>query len=228
MAETHEAEIRNDNNRKIIIEDLEPLRSAKLFKYVSDAVWSRKPEDDEWAIFGVKSNIPPQDALENINEIVAKIDSQLVLAGNSKDMTLSGPRGESVTIPARELVRPNSVSLTTYIWDERYTGRSIESDGKFVYAHFTDGHVDYARELRTNYKFTTELGQFAVSYVMQRRQYDQAYTTDLHANVWFSGFAETGYEGATLNTIELTEARETDVLNLYATIGGVSLEEFEG
>lgn len=227
MVETHQAEIDRDGSKTVVtLTDPTPLRSAKLFRFVSDKVWEQRPDNDRWAMFGIEAAMPAPEALTAINKVIGAIDEKLVIAGGSKDLNIGGGRGERARISKKTLAAPEAAYLETYNWDSRWNGRSVKIDGERHYAEFTDGHLDYARELSAGFVFSPKGNRLAVSYGMQRYQYGQAEPTRIFSHVWYSRFAETGYEGNAQHFTELTVAQETDVLKVFADIGGISTKGY--
>lgn len=224
MAETHEVEL--PDNQRLTVEDPEPLRSARLFKFVSDALWSRRPVGYDWLTFGTNTVLPDPEALALVHETVAGIDTTLVPALSKKNLKLIGSYGEKVLIPRSELQVPSQISVNTMNWDERFGYRQLMVDGERTYGAFVDGHVDYARQLSVNLHFDVDKANLTTSYVMQRYQDGQADPTTLNNSVWYSAFAESGYEGNSYGSTELTEAQEITMLEAIAKIGGISLEGF--
>ncbi len=222
MAETHTVVFPYEEGKpQISIEDPEPLHSANLFKSISDAIWDRRRENWDWAEWSIESVLDPQEALSRANVVAEAIDQRLLLAGAGKDLRLHGGRSERAKISSNTLMVPEAVSLETFYWDNRWEGRQIKVDGDMKYAKFTDGHFDYARELSARFHFATRRGALVVSYLMQRYQYQQAEPTTLNAHVWYSPFAETGYEGNSLQRVEMTEEQELTMLKVFADIGGI-------
>src|ERR1700690_2406590 len=98
MARTHEAEMVRDPSKRIVIEDAIPLPSARLFKHISDELWKQRPNDDDWAAYGVASVLTPRIALAMMNNVVGAIDARFVLAGIGKDLELASEVGEPISI----------------------------------------------------------------------------------------------------------------------------------
>jgi hypothetical protein len=230
MPETYHAKLmagQDEENEELTIEDAPPLQSARLFKSISDAIWARRPFRHElvWSDFSVAAVLEPDIALSSANEVASRIESGLVLAGAARDLVLKGPRGEEVTIRAGQIATPMAATIETFNWDEAFRGRQVlNSDGSHAYARFTDGHVDYARELSANFHFTIEpRSRLVLSYSAQRYQFNQDKLTKLSSHAWLSDFAEHGYGGNSLQSAELTEDQEIDMLKVFAQIGGISV-----
>jgi hypothetical protein len=226
MAETHEAKLMRNPQRRVTVEDPEPLRSAKLFKYISDKVWEQRRSTDDWAVHIIELAVSPADALVAMNGVARAIDERLVLASANEDVKLTVRSGENVAIPRSSLTIPRMASLRTYNWDESSTSRQIEIGGERFGAKFTDGHRDYARELGADFYFRPEGDWLTVNYAIERRQPGQGDLASLSARVQFSRAAESGCEGTLLYNRVLTEGQEIATLNAFAHIGGIAIEGF--
>lgn len=229
MTEIHKAKLVFEKGKpKIDVVDEEPLRSARLFTYVSDQIWERRPRNHTWADYSVSAVVPPEEAFALANETAGGIDPRLVLARSVINLGKYRSDAEpDVIIPSDTLLVPEAAWVDTFNWDARNTGRIVKRNGKNLYAQFVDGHRDYSRELGVHFRFKWDKSIVALKYVMQRAQDYQGEPTDLSAGVWYSGFAETGYESDIMHDIELTEEQETAMLTVMARIGGIALDSFE-
>lgn len=238
MAETHLVRLVWDGPREVKngevveLEDPTPLRSAQLFKFISDKVWQSRPAGRGYIFtsYSSPSVLDPAQALSVANEAAGSIDESLVIAGTERNLTLRGSRGEDVTIESGQKATPESASMETFNWDDGFTTRSFiegsDGEGRRTVFRFSDGHVDYARELSVNFHFPIgEHSRLVLGYSAQRYQYKQDLPTTVSSTVWFSDFAETGYEGNSLHRAEMTEEQELIMLRALAQIGGVSLDD---
>lgn len=224
MAETHQGELLNKKGRIVTIEDPVSLGSAVLFKEVSDKIWAKSPEKNKMAMFALSSVLAPHDALKITTDVVNEINPDASILNGTKDISLHGPRNDDVIIPLNKLQSPAYASVETFNWDDRHTGRHTIVDGERDYVSFTDGHRDYARELSASFSYDIDSDQLSISYQMQRYQYNQGKPTTLHSTVWYGAFVETGYEGSTLYSTELTPDQEIKMLRVIAKLGDISLE----
>jgi hypothetical protein len=224
VAETHRG-VWGRKNREIVLEDPEPVASARLFKHVSDGIWASRPRQFRLPFWSVVSVIPPNEVAATLNWTVSEIDESLVVGGGQRSLELSGMRSERAIVPGFRLRNPTSAAMVTFNRDEPQ--RAVIVNGQPRYVKFVDGHQDYARELdlKLNYEFGSE--QAVISYSMWRHQQVQDLPISLMASVRYNDFAETGYESEPICSVELTPEQETSVLKIMAMVGGISLEHFE-
>ena len=211
------------------IPDVEPVESARLFLQISDEIWRQKSEELHERLrvsaFALDSALPAPEAKDALNEVLGTIDEGLVISGIEKAIKLRGPWDEEVELTPELLNNPDRAHVGTFNWDERNTGCHIEIDGKREFATFTDGHLDYSRELYAGFEYTDE-GNHAVqlTYGITRSQRTQDQTTSLYMNIWHGNFAETGYEGSILKHVPLSVEQELSLLRVFQALGGITLE----
>lgn len=220
MAEVKARSIKT--GEEMIVEDPDPIESAKLFKSISDNIWKNK-EPGGLTQERVECAIDPTEARDAINEVLKGIDEKLVISGIGKalDLGLSwyGER-KPVIVEAEVIDSIASAAIKTHNWDSRMTGTLLEIDGERVGVEFMDGHTDYYRELAA--MLFTEAG--TITYAMQRQQAQQGGSAGMYLNFSHSDFLETGYEGHQLATVGLTEEQEIEFLKVLQRMGGIELD----
>ncbi|HSW36783.1 MAG TPA: hypothetical protein VLG37_00235 [Candidatus Saccharimonadales bacterium] len=207
-----------------IIEDSEPLESAKLFKHISDAVWERRPSNHPLNFIRIPVLTEPGNAMAEATATMEHIDRRLIIGTAATGLHLTGPWGQKVVIKPSVLEQPQASAVETFVWDDLNTGRLLELNGERKFAKFTDQHRDYSRELSLGFWFDPDNGStLSLSYVMQRSQVGQDKPTEISLRHWYSDFAESGYEGNSRFSRRLTVEQETKVLELFAKLGGIAL-----
>lgn len=214
-----------DTGEERAIPDVEPVESAKLFWQISDGIWQQRPENLSLTFHAVDSVMSVLEARDTLNEVIGGISKKLLVSGVNKTIKLYGHRDEEVELTPKLLDSPISSCVGTFNWDERNTSRYTEIDGKMEVIAFTDGHQDRHRELYAGLWFKDEDDQHVdLTYSMQRIQYKQDRPTSLTMSIWYSRFAETGYEGNHLKHVPLSIEQELRVLRAFQAIGGITLD----
>lgn len=228
MAETHRG-VWGRKNREIVLEDPEPLASARLFKHVSDGIWASRPKRPQHYLqlpsWSVVSAVPPDEVAATLNWTLGEIDEGLVVVGGQRSLKLSGMRSQRAIVPGRDLRSPSLATMATFNRDEPQ--RAVTIDGQPRYVRFMDGHRDYVRQLELKLHYQSSAARVVVAYSMWRYQQEQDMPTSLTAGAWYSEFAETGYDSEPIRSVELTSDQETSVLKIMAMAGGIGLEHFE-
>lgn len=226
MAITHEAILTTDNDRPFTVHDPEPLASASQFIFISDRVWDqRDPGIVDAASWSTTADLDAREALQEVTAQLQELDERFDISTGDKGLKLSGSWNEKVTISRSRLVTPSQSALTTCNWDSLFDSRTVLVDERRHVARFTDGHRDYSRELSTKFWFRVNELTLVASFTMQRHQYDQDQPVTVGASAWYSRFAETGYEGSGICRVELSEQQELALLETFARIGGISLDD---
>ncbi|HVX24649.1 MAG TPA: hypothetical protein VG992_04920 [Candidatus Saccharimonadales bacterium] len=224
MAEVHRVRV---NGQETTLEDPEPLASAVLYKQLTDQLWEHnRPSNPDWASTMARIVTPLPEAWAATAEMLADIDDRLDLTKRAGGLALRGPWNDEVVFPAEQLQEPKAAGIEVFRWDPRFDGRVI--DEKFTYADFIDGHRDYSRELSLRFHFDVQhndrSGSLNLGFPIQRSQARQDQTVSMSSHVWYSGFAETGYEGNSQVFVDLSEAQEIAMLQLIAKLGDITLD----
>lgn len=225
MAKTHNGVWGFGAQNEITVTDPEPLVSARLFKCVSDAIWERRPGKLRSPVWDVGSDMPMSTVDQVVNLTVGNIDTRLKIAGRQRGLTLPGLRNVHAIVPATKLRELSAASVMTTNWDA--PERIIDIDGKPRYVTFTDGHMDYDRQLELRLQFDFPPSYLMVSYAMRRCEDSQDCPTNLHLGAYYSDLAEVEYNGSALHSAPLTPEQETTMIKMFALIGGISIEHFE-
>lgn len=225
MITTHEAILTTDDDRPFTVEDPAPLESATLFKVISDQIWDQRQLNIDTTSWSTTANLDAEQALNEVTTQLKEIDEKFDISSGEEDLKLTGRWNESVEIARSKLITPRQSTLTTFNWDAHSTIRIVYIDDERHVAQFSDGHRDYSRELEAKFWFTVDDQTLIASYSMQRHQYDQDIPTSVSASIWYSHFAETGYEGSGIFRAELSEEKELTLLQIFARIGGISLDD---
>ena len=208
------------------IADVVPTESAELYWQISDGIWRRKPAELKLACYRMPSIMPTLEARDALNEVFTDIDEELVVSGIGKAVKLAGshPFGE-VEFSPELLDNPAGSHVGTFNWDQRNTWRPADIDGREGVVEFTDDHKDKHRELFAGFDYRDDKRRIVeLIYSMQRMQYKQDHPTYLLMRIWYSEFADIGYEGDHLKRVLLSVEQELKVLGVFQAMGGVALE----
>ena len=226
MSEIKRARL-NDTDEIIDVDMGEPTRSSKMFKHISDEIWKQRKSND-LAVAWLPRNLDAAD-LDEFNKTLVSIDGELVLAGETtrREVEISDPYGgEELRFSSQDLTTPSGGGIETFNWDERMRWSLLDVNkdtGRHDVAHWVDEPAWY-RELGVRFEFSLPSREWAnVHYSLQRLQEHQSDPTSVYANIWYSGYAETGYEGHSIGRAELTDEQEMKLLRTIARLGGVGL-----
>jgi hypothetical protein len=225
MAETHKGVWWSGSINEITVADPVPLASARLFKYVSDAIWERRPENLHVPFWDVGTNITKNTVKQIVNWTVDDIDPRLKVANRWHGLRLAGTHNLHAMVPAISLRELSAVSVGTYNWDT--PERSVDIDGTSRDVTFIDGHMDYDRQLELKLHFNFTPAYLVASYAMRRRESSQDHPIGLRLSAYHSELAETDYGGTSLHSVSLTPEQETTMLKMFASIGDIDLKHFE-
>lgn len=209
--------------------DPDPLDSAILFKALSDRILELKTDYPNDCSNIVPAVVHPVEARDAINEVLGEIDEGMVVSGVGKPYEIGGRW--PVTLPAGDLETPTEVSIQSRWFDWTNNHRLlaederdlVDDDGAWLKtAVFSDGHVDYRREIKANLAFRADL-LTNLYYEIERWQKDQGSPTELKMHVW-SGRSPMSYLDYLERKAPLTVEQELRVLRLFQGIGGISLD----
>ena len=214
---------------RVWVRDPEPLESAEVFKRLSDAIWDQREVRGRDTL---RATIPvvvePDEARDQLNEVVGAIDRRFVYSGTKRALKLKGgwSSKEEHTIPAQALASPIGVSLAVFNRDHiEGKGRDVKVNGHYQVAQFPKGQRDWHRNLQTTLAFDEDgraTPQFR--YSIWRDLPTQDRLTCLDLNVHYSPLAWGGYEGHGIYSKNLSVEQELRVLELFQSLGGISLE----
>ena len=210
------------------VPDVERLESAQQYLDVSDRIWSRRT-NPHLAVTEIPSVLTPEESRDAINEVVGRIDKRFVISGRTKELTIRGPwPNDKATLSPAFLKKPAAAAVGTYNWDKQATWRHMDIDGHREAVEFTDGHTDFHRELFAKLFFQGRKHLTVLRWLVQRYQPDQNQQAVLYSHAWYSGFAESGYEGNGLHWKKLKEGQEIEFVKLAQRLGGISLDPQAG
>lgn len=210
---------------RLTIPDAEPLESISLYKTISDKIWEQSGNTD-FAEATVRTVISPLETQDAINEVVGNMGKRFVLSGINKSLKLTGPRREDkIKLSAEYLNVPYSAFIGTFKWDRRLDTRTVMVDKKWKTYEFTDGHLDFHRDLFAQLVFRDKNFCTILTWSAQRLQPYQDRLTSLSLNAWHDDFAESGYEGTYLVNKKLSVVQEIEFLKMIRTIGGLSVTQ---
>jgi hypothetical protein len=143
-----------DTGEELAIPDVEPLDSARKFWELSDKIWRLKPAELRLAAFSMDGAMQPTEAKDALNDVLSQIDNELVVCGTSKAIKLeSGYPNDDTELTPEQLAVPLGSYIGTFNWDNRNIWRYAMIAGKKEVVEFTDGHMDYHRELYGGFDF---------------------------------------------------------------------------
>lgn len=214
-----------ESGTRMAVPDVEPLPSASLYLDISNELWKRKKEANILSFVRFESAVPALQARMEMNEALEAIAPQLALDGLKRAVSLNDPySNEAVRFEPDFFNAPSYAGVETFNWDYSGKYRRMEIDGIVEAVEFTDGHLDYQRELGAQFHYEKDGKLVSVSHSIDRSQSWQDQPATVSTNVWFSEFAETGYEGSVIAHAEMTPEQETAVVQVMRRMAGLAID----
>lgn len=214
-----------ESGKRMEVPDVEALPSSSLYLDTSNELWKRKKEANILSFVRVESTMPPLQARMELNKALEAIAPQLALNGLKRAVSLNDPySNEAVRLEPDFFSTPSYAGVETFNWDYNGKYRRMKIDGVVEAVEFTDGHLDYQRELGAQFHYEKDGKFVSVSHAIHRSQSWQDQLATVSTNVWFSEFAETGYEGSIIAHAEMTPEQETAVVQVMRRMAGLSID----
>lgn len=214
-----------ESGKRMTVPDVKPLPSASLYLDTSNELWRRKNQANMLSLVRIESVVPPLQARTEMNGALEAIAPQLALDGLKQAVSLNDPySNEAVLFEPDFFNAPAYAGVETFNWDYSGKYRRMEIDGVVEAVEFTDGHLDYQRELGAQFHYEQDGKFVSVSHAIHRSQSWQDQPATVSTNVWYSEFAETGYEGSIIAHAEMTVEQEAAVVLAIRRMAGLAID----
>lgn len=214
-----------ETGKRMTVPDSKPLSSASLYLETSNEIWQRKPEGNMSALSSIESKVAPLEARTEINATLDAIHPLLGVGALKSTLTLKDPYSkDEIRFDPDFFTDPSYASVETFNWDESGKNRRMMIHGKVEAVEFTDGHLDYMRELGASFQYEKGDRFLNVTHAIQRSQPVQNKRASITTNVWFNEFAETGYEGSVIASVEMTAWQEIAFLRVVRRMAGLAID----
>lgn len=211
---------------KLDIRDRGSNGAAEFYKDMSDVIWAQGARSGVQAAT-IRARVEPVEARDILNEVLREIDEAFVVMGSAKAVKLRGawPR-QQAELSAHVLDEPVGAMVGTHNWDEsRGKVRHVSVDGQGVAAAFTDGHIDYHRDIFATFLLRREEGwSSTIEYSIPRNQAQQGGDSSLYLRARHPSLAESGYDGSLLHGSHLENEEEVRLLDAIRRIGDIAVE----
>ena len=214
-----------ESGKRMTVPDSKPLSSAFLYLETSNEIWQRKVEENMSALSSIESKVAPLQARSEMNMALNAIHPHLAVDSLKNALTLKDPyTKDEVCFDPEFFTVPSYASVETFNWDESGKTQRMMIQGKVEAVEFTDGHLDYMRDLGASFQYEKGGRFLNVTHAIQRSQPGQNKRASITTNVWFNEFSETGYEGSVTANAEMTVWQEIAFLHVVRRMAGLAID----